>query len=68
VLVVCEGDDTVTLALAIGAPDFASVTTPFNPPVVPASAHVSWASTATANRTATNTCRNLIDLSMVVSM
>ena len=39
---VCDGLETVTTAPAIGAEDVASTTEPVRPPVVPASAHVSW--------------------------
>jgi len=61
VVVFCDGADAVTVALATGAPDVESTTLPLNPPVVPASAHVPWASIATAKRAETNTCRNLFD-------
>jgi hypothetical protein len=54
-----DGETTVIFASATGLPFVLSVSVPVMLPVVPASAHVPWASIASIIITATNACRSL---------
>jgi hypothetical protein len=67
VVATCEALLATTFAPAIGAPLSMDRTVPLSPPVVPASAHVSWLSTATS-RIATVTIRRAMDFIIGISL
>jgi hypothetical protein len=65
-LEVSEADDATTVAFATGLPLVLSVTVPVTAPVVPASAHVPWASIPMRSSTANSGLKKLTFFNVAV--